>query len=432
MKFLLLKNYLRRDVYFIFIPSIFTTFLPFFLITGPFLPDLAISICGLLFLINYLTGGLSDYKSYFLNYFFLIFVSFWIVLIVSSFLSNNIFYSLQTSFFYIRFIFFSLSTWFLLRNNNKFIYFFFISLVLTLSILIFDGFFQFFIGKNLFGWPIIDSRVSSFFKDELILGSYLSRMIPLGFAIFIFLDQSIKLKYLKQLFLLIFLLSEVLIFFSGERVSFFYINLSSFFMILLCKNYSKIRLTLIIFTIFFITLLSFYDSKYKERIFDKTLEQTGIVNINNIQKKIYVFSEEHENHYKSALLMFKDNIILGIGPKLFRKNCNKKNYEISNQSCSTHPHNTYIQLLAEVGLVGFFFIFFIFFYLIIVSLKQFIYKYFKKNHIFNDFQLALMSCILITLWPLAPTGNFFGNYLNVLYYLPVGFLLFAFDKKNNK
>ena len=42
-----------------------------------------------------------------------------------------------------------------------------------------------------------------------------------------------------------------------------------------------------------------------------------------------------------------------------------------------------------------------------------------------------MSGMVITLWPFIPTGNFFSNWLNVVYYLPVGFLLFSFDKKNN-
>ena len=38
-------------------------------------------------------------------------------------------------------------------------------------------------GKNIFGWELIDTRISSFFKDELVLGSYLSRF----FQFFLFL-----------------------------------------------------------------------------------------------------------------------------------------------------------------------------------------------------------------------------------------------------
>jgi hypothetical protein len=97
--------------------------------------------------------------------------------------------------------------------------------------LIFDGFTQFILGKNVFGWPIIDTRVSSFFKDELLLGSYLSRLIPLCLAIFIYLDQNKFRKINKLFFFIIFILAEVLIFLSGERASFFFINLSCLFII---------------------------------------------------------------------------------------------------------------------------------------------------------------------------------------------------------
>ena len=146
-------------------------------------------------------------------------------------------------------------------------------------------------------------------------------------------------------------------------------------------------------------------------------------------KIFYLFSKEHENHYKSAFLMFKENKFLGIGPKLFRKNCSKEEFLISNESCSTHPHNTYVQLLAEVGFIGFLQVFTIFLLLIYISVKHIFLKINKNILLLTDFEISILSCILITLWPFIPTGNFFGNWINVVYYLPVGFLLFFFNKK---
>ena len=67
--------------------------------------------------------------------------------------------------------------------------------------------------------------------------------------------------------------------------------------------------------------------------------------------RIKVFSYVHEQHYKSALTMFMDNKLLGVGPKLFREYCLKDDYYF-NQGCTTHPHNYYIQLLAETGVIG--------------------------------------------------------------------------------
>ena len=64
--------------------------------------------------------------------------------------------------------------------------------------------------------------------------------------------------------------------------------------------------------------------------------------------------------------MFLDNKIFGQGPKSFRYLCNDDRFKINKWSCSTHPHNYYIQLLAETGLIGFFTVFLIFFTSLIV------------------------------------------------------------------
>ena len=53
-----------------------------------------------------------------------------------------------------------------------------------------------------------------------------------------------------------------------------------------------------------------------------------------------------------------------------------------------------------------------------------------KNKIFlNNFEICILGAFLITLWPLAPSGNFFNNYLSIFYYFPIGFYLWL-RKKN--
>ena len=47
----------------------------------------------------------------------------------------------------------------------------------------------------------------------------------------------------------------------------------------------------------------------------------------------------------------------------------------------------------------------------------------------TDFQIIILSAILLTLWPFTPTGNFFNNWLNVIYYLPLGILLWSINLK---
>lgn len=126
--------------------------------------------------------------------------------------------------------------------------------------------------------------------------------------------------------------------------------------------------------------------------------------------------------------MFQDHKITGIGPRMFRVNCHLDNYKTSFESCTTHPHNNYIQILTESGLLGIIIFIIPFGFLIYYSIKHFILKFIFKKTFFSDFQLSLMSCFLITLWPLVPTGDFYNNWLNIIYYFPLGIFLASLDK----
>jgi hypothetical protein len=42
----------------------------------------------------------------------------------------------------------------------------------------------------------------------------------------------------------------------------------------------------------------------------------------------------------------------------------------------------------------------------------------------------MVACLFVSLWPIIPTGSFFNNWINVIYYLPIGFLIW--DIRRNK
>ena len=141
------------------------------------------------------------------------------------------------------------------------------------------------------------------------------------------------------------------------------------------------------------------------------------------------FSSVHESHYLSAYKMFLDNKFFGIGVRNFRNFCNEDRYKINDRSCTTHPHNTYVQLLSETGLIGLIFAILIFIYFSIVSFRHLIGVLFKKKYYFNNFEICILSAILISIWPFVPTGNFFNNWISIIYYFPVGFLLWSLSRK---
>jgi O-antigen ligase len=385
-----------------------------FLIWGPFFPDLIVSISSLLFL-YYLLKNNNFY--YFSNKPFIIFLIFCIVSSLISLESEDISLSIKSSLFYFRIGVFSCFIWYLIDQDKSILSYFYYALIFCFSVLVIDGYIQYFTGTNLSGFQISGSRVSSFFGDESIMGSYLSRLFPLLFALFLVKKkQKFEIYFIGFLFILV----DVLIFMSGERSAFFYLNLSTLFIIILIKEYQKFRLITFIIAITCVLILSLNSSKLNERMFKGPAQDMGLI---ESSKEAVIFSAVHDSLIRTAYKMFKDKPVFGHGPKMFRETCKNVKYATGVQPCGTHPHNFYIQLLAETGIVGFVFIFSGLIYVVYTALRQFKSIIFKQKRPLTDYQVCLLATLLITFWPFSPNGNFFNNWLMITYSLPVGFYL---------
>jgi hypothetical protein len=186
--------------------SIFCACLVPLLVTGPFLSDLLVSVLSLWFL-YYLFK--KKFYNIFRNSYFYLFIGFWLVCILSSLLSEKILFSLKSSLFYIRIGIFALLISYLIDHNKKILDYFYYALLITFFVLIIDGYFQYFSGFNISGYPMFPGRVSSFFKDKLILGSYLARLFPLLFALFVIRQN--KYVFEKYGMFILFILVDILI-----------------------------------------------------------------------------------------------------------------------------------------------------------------------------------------------------------------------------
>lgn len=413
----------KKEVFFFYtLPIFLFSLIPFFLITGPFLSDLSVSLISILFLIYCLK---KKNFSYFNNKYFYIFLIFWIYLVLNSLFNNFNLDSLKISFFYFRFGVFVVSISTLMLLDNKILKYFFYSIFFCFIILIVDGFYQYFMGETILGWKNKSIyRLSSLFGDELILGSYLSRLWPIffGLSILIFKRKD------KLFFLLIvmFVLSEVLIFLSGERTSFFFMNISAIFVIIFSQKLLKLRLITVFLSLLLLFLIAFINPSAKIRMIDQTLDQINFTNKES--QKLYIFSKEHDHLFKTAYKIFLDNKLFGVGVKNFRNFCKYEKYGISQYHCSTHPHNTYLQILSEIGIIGFSFLIIVLLFFFKHMLKHTIYK-FKGKNLFSDFEICILSGIIIYIWPLIPTGNFFNNWLSITMYLYFPFLIWAQNKR---
>jgi len=386
-----------------------------FLIWGPFFPDLIASISALFFL-YYVFKNKKFY--FFHNKPLIIFFIFCIYcILLSIFIAQDTMLSFESSLFYFRIGVFSCFIWYLIDKDKSILTYFYYSLVLCFSALVIDGYIQYFTGTNLIGFKISGSRISSFFGDELIMGSYLSRLFPLLFALFLIKKKQ---KYEIYFIAVLFILVDVLIFMSGERSAFFFLNLSTVFIIILIKEYQKFRLITFIIAIIFVLILSLNSSKLNERMFKGPAENMGLV---KSSKEAVIFSKAHDSLIQTAYNMFKAQPLLGHGPKMFRIICKDEAYATGISPCMTHPHNFYIQLLAETGIIGFLFLFSALVHVIYTALRQFKSIILKEKRPISDYQVCLLAGILITVWPLTTNGNFFNNWLMITYSLPVGFYL---------
>ena len=394
--------------------------LPFFLITGPFLSDLSVTLSGILLIIGFF---LKYSKSYFKNYYFYFFIFWCLYLIFSSLTSKFVSLSLESTLFYFRFGIFVLAIHYALNNLANLLKYYKYIITICLFALFFDASLQYLFNFNIFGWPPqMDTRISSFFGTELKLGSYVSRLTPFLLGIII-LDSYLNNTNNYKLIILLIIISNILVLYSGERAASLYIVIFDIFLILFIKT---LRKYILVSFLVFISLLFF--TNLDKRLY--TSISSTIEQINRSEHPI-LFSAAHSSIYLSAYDMFKDHKITGIGPKNFREYCNmdeyNKYFDAHAGVCFTHPHNTYIQILTEAGILGAIPIFILLFYLIYYFLSRIKNYSLRTNFISKkiEAELCFSLCLFINLFPYIPTGNFFNNWLSVIYFLPIGFIFYT-------
>lgn len=410
--------------------------LPFFVFTGPFLADISITIIGIIFFYFFFKEKLYQKK---INKIIYIFLIFWLFLIISSFNSNYFIESFSSSFPYIRFLFFVLGGIYVINKFKDSVKLFSLCLLFTYLLALTDGYIQYFFDQGITGLSYNRSRLSLPFNGELVMGSFLSRLFPLMLMFNLFFYRNNK--FMIYIVSIIFILVDVLIFLSGERAAFFYLIFSTILILLMLNKYKVLRFVTFIISLVIITLISISDNKIKNRMFDQTIQdfQTknlGLLNNNSdldkgersivsFFNKYNAFTKAHTALYSSSLnILIDNNVLYGIGPNTFRYYCDADKY-ISNygiDSCSTHPHNTYVQLLTESGIFGFGIVFLFFLIVLFRIVKHIFINLYQKKLDLNYFQIGSYVAILISLWPFVPTGSFFNNWLSIIYFIPVIFI----------
>lgn len=352
-------------------------------------------------------------------------ISFFIIL------GLNIYFSEQRNVSFFKFlgilkhILFFISIYICMKFCKNFKNYFFSILIFLLLFVSFDTLIQFYFSRDIFGFEpyvVLNSeglvklrRLSGPFGDEYIVGAFISKIT---FLALIFFNLKNLNKY-NELLILFFLIIVLL---SNERSAFLMLLIGSTIYIFLnteTKIFKKISKLIAIFIILiFVVFQNNHLIRHYQK-FDLTKKEENVSIFKNFQ------DTQWGAHYLTALEISKQNLILGSGLGTFRYICGDKTYEnikskFSEVRCSTHPHNIYLEILSEAGIL----IFLLFLYLNALIFFYLLKKIITEKRLNN----ILIFCAYVILFnPIQTTGSFFSTWNGIFYWLLIGLIVYQFD-----
>jgi hypothetical protein len=302
-------------------------------------------------------------------------------------------------------------------------------------------------------------HLAGFLKDEYIAGGYIQKFFVFPLILIPVIWKKLdKQKFLISTVLLIIFFSGIL--FSGNRMPLVMFCVSILLMMILIK---ELRLSLAIASLFCVLIFtisikmndnlrvsytSFYgnssvmiakmkkyafkkypelENEKKEKCIEKSNDPyceyfvSKYMKNKKLQskydKETVFFGSGHLVLYLTAIDIWTDNPIIGNGFKSFRIKCLTK-LHLPNRVCGSHPHNYYLELLNDTGLLGTLLLVCAVFYLIIN--KFFNFKYYEKNVKFLF--ICLLIIIIAEFFPLKSSGSFFSTGSSSFIFLILGML----------
>lgn len=386
---------------------------PIFYILGPSFVNFLTLLCSVFFII---LAKRENKFFLFKEKFILIILTFYFYILINSFFATDFLSSLKTSFFFLRFIFFFACIYFFAFQRislEKIFKFWILIIFLTKA----DILFQFFFGKDILGYHNDGDRFAGFFGDELIAGSYLQKFCIILMSYFLYNFFKDKNKIFKLI--LFITTSTIIILITGERMVFLLFCFSLILILIFLKKYK-----ILFITVFFglIILINFNSSHVQNRYGDF---KNIILNFED---------SSYGKLYSSGYRLWKKNPLNGVGVKNFRVDCNLElndtRPENGHPLCSTHPHNLYLELMSETGLLGL--LLFIAFNLLIF-LKSFKFLFIQNHTDKIEYYLFICSFSLYIayIWPLSSNGSFFTTWNGSQYWLILGLLFNSLNKLGN-
>ena len=340
------------------------------------------------------------------------------------------------SLFFLKFLFLYLIIRFLVEKEILIFKYFFITCAVASVFVCFDIFYQLINGKDIFGFKYQGTgrKLGGPFGDELIAGSFIQRFSLFSlFLIPLFYNQKFG-KYLYYITPVLFIIILIGIILSGNRMPLILFMLSIVLMIIFQKQVRKFFFPAIVIFVLVFSFAFIFNKEVKNN-FVSFYSQTSkiifiLVNkdfVTNDKSKTPFYYREFQSFYDTWLI----NKYFGGGIKNFRYFCHVRPNIDKNLTtvCNMHPHNYYLEILTETGLVGFLILISVFF---IILFKTFVRKYITKTSLQNNtLIIPFMFLFFVEIFPIKSTGSFFTTGNATYFFLILSILIGLVRKQNS-
>ena len=152
------------------------------------------------------------------------------------------------------------------------------------------------------------------------------------------------------------------------------------------------------------------DYKYENKLDDQKID------LNNIE--LSFLDTVWGSHYYTAFELFKKKPIFGNGLKSYRDLCGKVNIKSlsKNKRCSTHPHNLHLELLSEIGIIGYLIFLALIFVVLFEAFKLIINKSKISEHSIYIFFVASFILSITLLFPIKSSGRLSSTFFGTIFW----------------
>ncbi len=312
---------------------------------------------------------------------------FWAVCLLSAAFSKIPMYSFTEAFVWFRFPLFAMACVFWLGTDKRLIYAMLsttaIAMLIMCLILVSELYFVGQVNQRL-SWPY----------GDLTSGNYLAKVGMPAFLVMVSLAVSARqnIAGIAALLSLITLIFSVL---TGERINFILRACAGMLAGLMWRPKWNRYLILIAVEVMAVVLLFHNRPEMADRFTTTFVDQLP--------------THTDSPYYRSmmpGIEAFKQAPILGIGTATFRELCPEIIVDRQDLKCHPHPHNFYIQMAGETGIIGLitgttFFISIIFFCYVA-----------RKRNPENVFVAVAFIVPFSLFWPIASSSDLFGQWNN--------------------